>query len=151
MTFTRDGLKHDSTAVTMIFGFASNFSLGKYFLWAPWVADHGSCCKQALASKASQSNVRGRYNVGPPNVTSWFINPSKYGNKYHKPLWNCSCTATERYRQRGPHISYTVGVPGDTPRWYWPREIPLDDIWTHQNILQSVFIKQNPCFWRTKS
>ena len=25
------------------------------------------------------------YNVGPPNVISWFINHSNYSNKYHKP------------------------------------------------------------------
>ena len=25
------------------------------------------------------------YNVGPPNVIGWFINPSNYSYKYHKP------------------------------------------------------------------
>ena len=25
------------------------------------------------------------YNVGPPNVISWFISPNNYSYKYHKP------------------------------------------------------------------
>ena len=52
------------------------------------------------------------YNVGPPNVISWFIAPSNYGYNYHNPKREILVMFTNgsRYRLGAPLI-VAPGLP----------------------------------------